>query len=82
MDDREGGLSRRDFLRGTAVAAGAVGAAAAASVSGCAAMPRVIGEGKGTHPCDHRFCRYYRAPATGAGWGRCALVLRERGGEP
>jgi len=76
-------LSRRAFLTGAAGAAGVAATATAAAVAsgGCAALPRVT-RGHGTHPCDHPHCRYWRAPAAGAGMGRCALVLRVKGGRP
>lgn len=63
---------------------GVVGAAAVA-VSGCGVMPALVGDA-GRHPCTSRWCRYWvaspSAEAAAQGVGRCALVLREAGGEP
>lgn len=75
MDDAK--LSRRSLLKGVGFAvAGA--ATAGVSETGCASMPRA-GRAPTTHPCDHRFCRYYSAVDGG---GRCTLKVRLRGGQP
>ena len=69
------GYTRREVLQG-------LGAAALAG-AGCASLPR-LPDGRGDHPCTHRYCRYWQAPpeSEASGPGHCRLALRERAGTP
>ncbi len=74
MSDREE-PSRRQALVGFVVVAGS----SALMGSGCATLPRP-GRTPAQHRCEHRYCRYFRSQ--GGVLGRCALALRDLGGEP